>query len=551
MAAENVAFLFASRPRSRDWTSQELAEFYRVESALIQGGMKISTDRGVSDEGDPWFVFCREEGGDPVVHFARIDGQYIIASPAYNGVARGLDFRSMVQDLISRHKLAPVNKEQKSNIFMHPAALLVIVVGTAFFKTPGEARADEVRKHAAPKTADGSGDSVTHAGRKFTSEGDDVSLSTIDDKLELAQNMSQLLIVAASTILSADADQSSPQTKTSTAVFPSEAWSDDGKTDGYGVAFHHQSIAHLNSDGFEIAANDQGASIVTQPPVPSQVVFGDVVSSALKLMTDLNDIPSTHPSNSSDQAYLFVKDNNISPVASSFNNEAGFLAQKSALASAVGAENSSRQINGVLHLNASASESGALQSGGFYETGTIVYQLPTELTNVSSLASVATQAGNADNFLAGNNIIIDLQQATSISTDPTILPHSVKQVTTDTSLFTHNHASATTSTTSTTQNTVSASGPVDIYAGNAIVSNTSSTEAITSTVFLKTLDLFMEDTPALGVYYSNDHYLFYNAADVTSKAPQLESVSMTFTDGSSISIVGQVQFLNNIIAHAQ
>ena len=175
MAAENVAFLFASRPRSRDWTSQELAEFYRVESALIQGGMKISTDRGVSDEGDPWFVFCREEGGDPVVHFARIDGQYIIASPAYKGVARGLDFRSMVQDLISRHKIAPVNKEQKSNIFMHPAALLVIVVGTAFFKTPGEARADEIRKHAAPKTADGSGDSLTHSERKLMLAGDDVS----------------------------------------------------------------------------------------------------------------------------------------------------------------------------------------------------------------------------------------------------------------------------------------------------------------------------------------------------------------------------------------
>ena len=132
--------------------------------------MKISTDRGVSDEGDPWFVFCREEGGDPVVHFARIDGQYIIASPAYKGVARGLDFRSMVQDLISRHKLAPVHKEQKSNIFMHPAALLVIVVGTAFFKTPGEARADEAhKKDAAPNTADGSGDSVTHVGRNSTS----------------------------------------------------------------------------------------------------------------------------------------------------------------------------------------------------------------------------------------------------------------------------------------------------------------------------------------------------------------------------------------------
>ena len=551
MAAENVAFLFAARPRSRDWTSQELAEFYRVESALIQGGMKISTDRGVSDEGDPWFVFCREEGGDPVVHFARIDGQYIIASPAYNGVARGLDFRSMVQDLISRHKLAPVNKGQKSNIFMHPAALLVIVVGTAFFKTPGEARADEAhKKGAAPNTADGSGDSVTHAGRKFTSEGDNVSLSTIDDKLELAQNMSQLLIVAASTILAPDADQPSPQTKTTAAIFPSEAWSDDGKTDGYGVASYHQPIVHLNSDGFESAASDQDASFVPQPAVSSPVGFGDVVSSALKLMTDLNDIPSTHPSNSPEQAYLFVKDNNISPAASSFNNEAGFLTQKSALASTVGTDSSSAQITGVLHLNASTSEPSVLQSGSFYENGTIVYQLPTELTNISSLASVATQVGNADNFLAGNNIFIDLQQATSILTDLAAVPNSVKHVTTDTSLFAHYHSSATVLTTSTTQDTVSSSGP-DIYAGNAIVSTTSSTETITATVFLKSLDLFMEDTPALGVYYSNDHYLFYNAADVTSKAPQLESVSMTFTDGSSISIVGQVQFLNNIIAHAQ
>jgi hypothetical protein len=550
MAAENVAFLFASRPRSRDWTSQELAEFYRVESALIQGGMKISTDRGVSDEGDPWFVFCREDGGDPVVHFARIDGQYIIASPAYKGVARGLDFRSMVQDLISRHKLAPVNKEQKSNIFMHPAALLVIVVGTAFFKTPGEARADEVRKHDAPKTADGSGDSVTHAGRKSAVESDDVSLPTIDDKLELAQNMSQLLIVAASAILADDSNQPPPQTKTSTAVFPSEPWSDDGKTDGYGVASHHQPLVYLNSAGFDIAASDQAASFVPQPPASGPTGFGDVVSSALKLMTDLNDIPSTHLGNSSDQAYLFVKDNNIYPVATSFNNEAGFLAQKSAVASTVGMETSSTQIAGVLHLNASATESSALQSNGFYESGTIVYQLPAELTNVGSLASVTTQVGNADNFLASNNIIIDLQQAASILPDPAILPASFKQATTDTSLFTHYHASVTTSSDSTTQNTVSAPASVDINTGNAIVSTTSSTETITSTVFLKTLDLFMEDTPALGLYYSNDHYLFYNAADVTSKAPQLESVSMTFTDGSSILIVGQVQFLNNIIAHA-
>ena len=455
----------------------------------------------------------------------------------------------MVQDLISRHKLAPANRGAKVQYIHASRRAARHRGGNRFFKTPGEARADETRKDAAPKTVDGSGNSVTHAGRKLTLESNNVSLSTIDDKLELAQNMSQLLIVAASTILTADADQSA-QTKTSAAVFPSRIGSQDGKSDGYGVVSHHQPNVHLNSDGFDIAASDQGASVVTQPPASSPVGFGEVVSSALKLMTDLNDIPSTHPGNSSEHAYLLVKDNNISPVPSGFNNEAGFLAQKSAVATFVATETSTAQIAGVLHLNAIPGESNALQSSGFYESGTIVYQLPTELTSVGSLASVATQAGNADNFLAGNNIFVDLHQASSIFTGATALPDSIK-LTTDTSLFTHGHASATTSTTSTTQSTVSASGPVDVTTGNAIVSNNSSTESITSAVFLKTLDLFMEDTPALGVYYSNDHYLFYNAADVTTKAPQLESVSMTFTDGSSISIVGQVQFLNNIIAHAQ
>ena len=251
--------------------------------------------------------------------------------------------------------------------------------------------------------------------------------------------MSQLLIVAASTIFAADADQSAPQTKTTAAVFPSEAWSDDSKTDGYGVASYHQPIVHLNSDGFESAASDQDASFVTQPAVSSPVGFGDVVSSALKLMTNLNDIPSTHPGNSSDQAYLFVKDNNISPVATSFNNEAGFLAQKSALASTVGMDDSSAQIAGVLHLNANTNEPSVLQSNSFYESGTIVYQLPTELTNVGSLASVTTQVGNADNFLASNNIFIDLQQAASILTDPAISPTSSSKRRRIRHLFTHYH----------------------------------------------------------------------------------------------------------------
>ena len=41
--------------------------------------LKIETDRGLSDEGDPWFIFCLAETGDIIIHFSRFDGCYAIA----------------------------------------------------------------------------------------------------------------------------------------------------------------------------------------------------------------------------------------------------------------------------------------------------------------------------------------------------------------------------------------------------------------------------------------------------------------------------------------
>jgi hypothetical protein len=143
MGAQVVSFLNWSHRAApqpvADWSQQELAEFYRVESALIRAGLSIETDRGLSDEGDPWFVFMRAEDGDVVVHFARVDGEYLIAGPAYEKVARGYDFNALVRAMIARHPLVQPN-ERGGNILLHPAAILVAIVGTAFFKT-GEAKA--------------------------------------------------------------------------------------------------------------------------------------------------------------------------------------------------------------------------------------------------------------------------------------------------------------------------------------------------------------------------------------------------------------------------
>jgi hypothetical protein len=141
--AANVVPISRLFQRSWDWSPREIAEFYRVEAALLQAGLRIDTARGLSDDGDPWFVFCRHDDGEVIIHIARIDGEYVLVSPCYDGIARGRDISSMVRDLVSRHPLVHVPQSKSkpgSNVFLHPAVLLIAVVATAFFKQ-SEARA--------------------------------------------------------------------------------------------------------------------------------------------------------------------------------------------------------------------------------------------------------------------------------------------------------------------------------------------------------------------------------------------------------------------------
>ncbi|WP_461369757.1 hypothetical protein [Candidatus Darwinibacter acetoxidans] len=120
-----------------------MGEFYRVEAILVQSGLRIDTEQGISDEGDPWFAFCRADEGDVIVHIARIRGIYVLAGPWYNKAASGSDISSLVRDLVAHHPLITTAKGTRlrgSNIYLHPAALLVAIVATAFFKS-AEARA--------------------------------------------------------------------------------------------------------------------------------------------------------------------------------------------------------------------------------------------------------------------------------------------------------------------------------------------------------------------------------------------------------------------------
>lgn len=87
--------LFAS-----DWSNQELADLYRAHSLIQSAQPGLECDRGISDEGDPWFLIG-DEKGDVLVHICRIKGTYILDSVALPKALHGKDFNALIEDFLT------------------------------------------------------------------------------------------------------------------------------------------------------------------------------------------------------------------------------------------------------------------------------------------------------------------------------------------------------------------------------------------------------------------------------------------------------------------
>lgn len=88
--SSSILRLLADLPfRRRDWSDHELAHFHRVVTVLRNDGIFLETDRGVTDEGEPWFAFCDAESEEVLAHFARIRGMYVVCAPCLNGCRTG------------------------------------------------------------------------------------------------------------------------------------------------------------------------------------------------------------------------------------------------------------------------------------------------------------------------------------------------------------------------------------------------------------------------------------------------------------------------------
>ncbi|MET3666157.1 hypothetical protein [Caulobacter sp. 1776] len=288
MAAQVLSFFQRSprhAPQPVDWSQQELAEFYRVESALIRAGIRVGTDRGMSDENEPWFVFYRSDDGEVVIHFARIDGEYLIAGAAYEEIARGFDFSTLVRNLVARHPLIR-RSDSNSNLSIHPAALLVAVVGTAFFKT-GEARAAETGQtggssHSRPVLLSSS------AGPVLTGVAPMAFQQPTYDSVQMPANQAVLVLAAA--LLAADygVDTASMDPGVRAALSATAAALDFG-----GVGAPAQSAT---DSGLAIAPSTHA---MVADSTPAQTV-----SSVLSLVAILSTMPQSNEASTSAEGLL-------------------------------------------------------------------------------------------------------------------------------------------------------------------------------------------------------------------------------------------------------
>lgn len=123
---------FASRVSDQPgWTNAELAELYRVEHALVQAHISIETDHGVTDEGDPWFIFCRT-GGEVVIHATRFGGLYRLYSPALPQPLTGASFSALTRSFVSGLR-NPIKAQADASVTIHPAALLSVMIAAIFY----------------------------------------------------------------------------------------------------------------------------------------------------------------------------------------------------------------------------------------------------------------------------------------------------------------------------------------------------------------------------------------------------------------------------------
>ncbi len=144
---------------ARDWDNQELADLYRVKRLLDQAGVLVEADRGVTDEGEPWFVFCHPDG-EVFVHLCRLDGEYMLDGTSIDTPLRGDSFSDLINEFVNRaiqkRSSNIVSLRPGDGVFLHPAVMLTALIWSMFVASDelvGIANGAEIEKMGADYSA--------------------------------------------------------------------------------------------------------------------------------------------------------------------------------------------------------------------------------------------------------------------------------------------------------------------------------------------------------------------------------------------------------------
>jgi PHD/YefM family antitoxin component YafN of YafNO toxin-antitoxin module len=124
------------------WRNQELADLYRTQRILALAGITTKVDHGLTDEGDPWFVFMDSQD-EVFVHFSWFDGFYMVTSQMQEKPIKGDNLQDLVSEFSKRVK--PVTEAGRAGqnvvsiagrspnaVLIHPVAALAALVWSIY-----------------------------------------------------------------------------------------------------------------------------------------------------------------------------------------------------------------------------------------------------------------------------------------------------------------------------------------------------------------------------------------------------------------------------------
>ncbi|CAH1657462.1 hypothetical protein CHELA1G11_11274 [Hyphomicrobiales bacterium] len=112
--------------------NQGLASLYYVEETLAQAGVPVRVDRGTTDEGDHWIAILNEFD-DVIAHVAHIDGEFVVASPAFSDIVRGRDIKRLLDKLLDSLRSFGI---ARNGLLNNQNVLLAAVIALAALHLP-------------------------------------------------------------------------------------------------------------------------------------------------------------------------------------------------------------------------------------------------------------------------------------------------------------------------------------------------------------------------------------------------------------------------------